>query len=121
MIRSFQVSWHYQIEVNFDYLRLDCHADVTLIIRDGVTAYSPLMQIINGQTKMPLVSAMTTTSRIFMELNSSHVAEDNEFPQCVTGFIVGLRVGKFTAISITIILIVTFFSNLKYTRDKLQW
>ena len=83
-----------EIDVKLNYLRLDCHSDVTLIIRDGSTTYSPLIQIIHSGAQIPLAVAMTTTSKIFMELDAGNVTEENQFPQCVTGFVASLRVGK---------------------------
>jgi len=89
----FNVSSHNRIRVNFDYLRLGCHADIALVIRDGATTYSPLIQIIDGQAEARSLSMVTTTtSTIFMELNAGHVVGDDEFPQCITGFVASLRV-----------------------------
>lgn len=76
-----------RIRVEFDYLRLDCHDDDILIVRDGGSQQSPLMGQFQGSDLKASNVLETQSSSILLQLK---VAQS----RCVAGFVATFSYGK---------------------------
>jgi hypothetical protein len=75
---------------------MDCQQeDDVLIVRDGVTSYSPLIGLFDGgrqqqEEQLKLSPMITSSSKLMLEMNSSRRDSRLE-DQCVAGFIATIR------------------------------
>lgn len=76
-----------EIQVVFDYLRLECRSENRLIIRDGGSNYSPLISVIDGESTPSLITntLIATSSQLLLEFNVTRSKEKGE--DCVAGFV----------------------------------
>ena len=78
--------------MDLDYLRLDCHPDNVIEIREGQTVDSPLIAKWDKDSSH-YQTIITATSSILVQLNFTGGHGPME---CITGFIASLRTGDFS-------------------------
>ena len=76
---------------------MDCQQeDDVLIVRDGVSGYSPLIGLFDGgraqqqQEQLNLSQMITSSSKLMLEMNSTRRVSGLD-DQCVAGFIATIR------------------------------
>lgn len=79
-----------RIRLQLDYLRLDCHRDDVLLIRDGGSPHSPLLALLQGKAALENIFE-SSSPVISLELTVVPTG-------CVAGFIATITNGLFSFI-----------------------
>lgn len=76
-----------------DYVRLDCHEDDRLAIRDGISIYSQLIALVDEAAPVGGLLS-TSSSQLLIEFNvSSQPSFFATSSKCVAGFVASITSG----------------------------